>query len=151
MCRSPSVDEQARLDWLESDAIHAWMDAGHGACLLAQDGAARIVTDALHHLDGRDYDLAAWCVMPNHVHVVCRPHEGCTLAAMLQAWKGVSAHRINRLLCRSGTLWQAESYDHLIRDHGEFRHAVQYVLENPVKARLRSWAWVDSRVEFKWS
>jgi REP element-mobilizing transposase RayT len=81
-------------------------------------------------------------MMPNHVHVVVRIFPGHSLAEVIHSWKSFSAKRANSLLCRSGTVWQREYYDHLIRDENEFEHAVRYVTENPEKARLQNWGWV---------
>ncbi|MSU24178.1 MAG: hypothetical protein EXS32_10195 [Opitutus sp.] len=67
------------------------------------------------------------------------PH---TLPEIVQSWKGYSARAANRLLGRAGAFWQAEPYDHLIRDDADFAHAVRYILENPLKAGLRDWPWV---------
>jgi REP element-mobilizing transposase RayT len=109
------------------------------------------VRDALLHFDAVRYSLAAWCVMPNHVHVVVRPFGGITggtpvplseLSEILHSWKSFSAKEANKLLRRSGEFWQAESYDHLIRNEADFRHAVKYVLDNPIKAGLKNWRWV---------
>jgi hypothetical protein len=38
--------------------------------------------------------------------------------------------------------WQREYYDHLIRGEEEFKRAIRYVPENPVKANLSGWMWV---------
>jgi REP element-mobilizing transposase RayT len=114
---------------------------------------AELVTKSIHHFDEQRYSLAAWCVMPNHVHVVFQPFAGATttagtavphadVPAILHAWKSFSAKQANKLLHRSGDFWQAEYYDHLIRNHSDFCHAVRYVLVNPIKAGLKSWKWV---------
>src|SRR5215471_14113177 len=58
------------------------------------------------------------------------------------SWKSFTAKECNRLLERSGTFWQEESYDHLIRNQADFRHAVKYLLDNPMKAGLKNWKWV---------
>lgn len=78
---------QAALDRLESELaalppermeperrrrIEAWLDAGHGSCVLRDPAAAQIVVEAWRHFDGERYDLLAWVVMPNHVHVLAR-------------------------------------------------------------------------------
>ena len=42
-----------------------------------------------------------------------------------------------RLLGRSGPLWQAESYDHLVRDERDLRNQIQYLAANPRKAGLQ--------------
>ncbi len=82
--------------------------------------------------------------MPNHVHVVVQPHIGYELAAIVHSWKSFSSNRANESLRRKGAFWRTEYYDHLIRDESDREHAVSYVLTNPVKARLRDWAWVGS-------
>ena len=42
----------------------------------------------------------------------------------------------NRLLNRRGRFWQAESYDHWIRDPDELDRVISYIELNPVKAGL---------------
>lgn len=37
---------------------------------------ARVVEDSLLHFQGQRYALHAWCVMPDHVHVLVTPFEG---------------------------------------------------------------------------
>lgn len=74
--------------------------------------------------------------MPNHVHLIVKPNRGVTLARITQSWKGWSAREINRLLGRRGTLWQEESYDHIVRDHEQWVKLAQYIRANPEKARL---------------
>jgi len=80
--------------------------------------------------------------MPNHVHVVVQPLGGHALPSLLKTWKGFSGRTANRLLGRTGEFWQAEYYDHLIRDEAEFVHAVRYMVANPAKAGLTEWPWV---------
>ena len=80
--------------------------------------------------------------MPNHVHVVVRLLPGNKLADVVHSWKSFTAKRANELLGRSGSFWQREYYDHLIRDEQELERAMRYVSENPVKAGLRDWKWV---------
>jgi REP element-mobilizing transposase RayT len=130
-----------------SAAVARALDAGHGACWMRQPKIASLVADALRFFEGKRYDLAAWCVMPNHVHVVVRPLAPHSLSAILQAWKGYTARVANQFLARRGTFWQQESYDHLIRDKVEFAHSIRYVLENPLKAGLQEWPWVWASAE----
>ena len=132
-----------RLRDLFAARIERHLDAGHGACWLRRPEVAAIVADALRHFDGARYHLAAWCVMPNHVHAVVRPLSPHSLSGVVQSWKGFSARMANCQLGRSGAFWQAESYDHLVRDAAELAHAVRYVAENPVRAGLSDWPWVE--------
>jgi len=139
--RPLSAYELERLDFLHSEKIETYLDSGAGECLLCQDNIAQIVRDAFLHFDGERYTIHAWCVMPNHAHVVVQPHSGHDLGAIMHSWKSFTAHAANRALNRSGNFWQAESYDHLIRDEFEYSHAINYVLNNPVKAGLKNWKW----------
>jgi tRNA threonylcarbamoyl adenosine modification protein (Sua5/YciO/YrdC/YwlC family) len=134
--------EQRRLAKLFSDKLESYLDAGHGECWLRDKRIAKVVTDALLHFDGERYELFAWCVMPNHVHVVLRPTRGHTLSDILHTWKSFTAQRVNRLLHREGKFWQPEPYDHLIRDERDLRNQVRYVIQNPTKAGLKAWQWV---------
>ena len=153
MKRPLSTREEQRLAHLYSEKVERYLDAGHGLCFMKEDRVARLVTNALHHFDRQRYSLAAWCVMPNHVDVVVEPFAGKTTTAgmalpqselpeILHSWKSFTAKEANKVLSRSGAFWQAEYYDHLIRDEANFLHAVRYVLDNPKNAGLRNWKWV---------
>jgi REP element-mobilizing transposase RayT len=139
--RAMTESEQARLRELHSEGVEKYLDAGHGDCVLRHDDAARIVRDALEHFDGQKYDIRAWCVMPNHVHVVTRPRPGHELSSVLHSWKSYTSNQINKRRGRKGTLWQPEYYDHLLRDAEDFDHAIRYVLANPGAAGLVDWPW----------
>jgi len=142
MGRELSVAEQQRLAALFSEKIDAYLDAGSGEAHLADPRIAKITADALVYFDKVRYRLLAWCLMPNHVHVVFRPMQDHTLAGIVQAWKSYSAHHANGILGRSGEFWQREYYDHLVRDERDFGRIVRYVIENPRKAKLVNWPWV---------
>lgn len=137
-----SLEELAHRSKAKSEAFQRLLDEGHGACILRDDRVAEVVAGALLHFNGQRYRLHAWCVMPNHVHVVVEPMEGHSLSSILHSWKSFTAHQVNKLLGRAGTLWQRESYDHLIRDAADFHHHVAYVRENPIAAGLKNWKWV---------
>jgi len=106
---------------------------------------AQTVLDALKHFDGQRYDLLAWCIMPNHVHVVVCPLGTHNLPEILHSWKSFTAKRANKLLQRQGQFWQEEYYDHLIRDEEDFNRSIQYVLDNPSKAGLADWRWCGAK------
>ena len=107
----------------------------------------------MHALDGQRYTLEAYCVMPNHVHLVMTPlaaENGYhALARIMYCIKRPTAIAANRLLGRQGPFWQSESYDHVVRNPDELRRIVAYVLLNPVKAGLvdtaNRWLWSYSR------
>jgi len=110
--------------------FHAWLDAGHGACILRQAEIRRIVEESLMHFADVRYSLYAFVVMPNHVHVLFMPEEGCDGRKIVQDWKSFTSKAINRALNREGAVWQKESYDHLVRDVREFNAYRAYMRQN---------------------
>lgn len=121
--------------------IEIALNQGHGSCLLKDDQNAKLVTDALHHFNGTRYDLLAWCIMPNHVHVLVKLAQNEELEKILHSWKSFTSHEINKRNGTTGSIWQKESYDHLIRDGEDFKNQIDYVLTNPVKAGFIDWQW----------
>jgi len=140
--REPSADEKQRLAKLFSVRIERYLDSGAGSCVLGGPQVARLVADALLHFDAQRYRLLAWCVMPNHVHVVLRLFPWQELAEVVHSWKSFTAKQINKTLSQSGALWGREYYDHLVRDGDQLSRIVRYVINNPVKAGLKDWEWV---------
>ncbi|MBI2678192.1 MAG: transposase [Candidatus Koribacter versatilis] len=124
--------------------IEKYLDRGIGACHLSKLEITEMVAAAIHRLDGRMYRLIAWVVMPNHVPLVVRVLPGEKLSSVLHSLKSFTAKEANRILKRRGSFWQREYYDHLVRTPDGFQKAVNYVLNNPLKAGLKDWNWVGS-------
>lgn len=107
---------------------------------------AKIVQNALLHFHKTRYDVLAYSIMPNHVHMVImnlKQH----LSLMLKVIKGFSAREINKLDGKRGSFWQDETYDHLIKSRNELADTVEYILNNPVKSGLcENW----QEHEFTW-
>jgi len=134
--------EERQLRRLETRHIEKWLDRGSGACWMRDPRVAAVVASALAHFDGERYRLLAWCVMPNHVHVVFRPVPGNKLAEIVHSWKSFSAKSIGRMLDRRGEFWMREYYDHLVRNSKQLTRIIRYVAENPARAGLKDWKWV---------
>jgi REP element-mobilizing transposase RayT len=126
------------------------LDAGLGACWLGRPDIAELVEMALLHFDGERYRLLAWCIMPNHVHVLVEPTAENLLDQIVHSWKSYTAHQANRLLGRSGVFWHRDYFDRYMRDEGHLARTVEYVENNPVKAGLTSdptkWRWSSARL-----
>ncbi len=127
------------------EKIQDWLDRGEGSCVFREPRFADLMEGALKHFDRERYDLNAWVVMPNHVHVVVTPLGDHDLGEILRSWRGYTALMLNRALGRAGTFWQHEPYDHLVRDEDDMGHQIAYVLSNPARASLKDWRWVGPR------
>ncbi len=121
---------------------------------LSNPDVAQLIADNMHNLDEQLYTLEAYCVMPNHIHMVCTPYESengsVSLARIMQLLKGRTSRQANLLLGRNGAFWQHESYDHVVRDNLELERIIQYVINNPGKAALPG-NWVYCRTNFSLS
>ncbi len=166
------------LDDLEQDFRRRWFgkfeDALHlerGPLWLKDPGIAAIVANSLHYLDGQSYKLHAFCILCNHVHALFTPHlnerslhevrgnpgrfesDDPPLDVIMKSLKGYTAREANKLLGRKGQFWEAESFDHEVRNSQEFVRIKNYILNNPVKAGLVKnwrdwkWSWVDPALE----
>jgi len=117
--------------------IERWLDQGSGSCPLRHSEHSNLVALALRHWDGERYELCCFVIMPNHIHVLFRPMDGHDLTDILKAWKGFTARQINLQRSDSGTVWQKDYWDLLIRNEKHFLATVNYIQRNPLKARLR--------------
>ena len=136
----PSVQRDERERRTED-----YLASGHGECLLGRRDIAEVVSSALKHYDGIRYHLIAWCIMPNHVHVVVKCVGGNALRTVVHGWKSFSANEANRRLGRSGRFWMPDYFDRVIRDDDHLWSAIEYVHANPVRAglctRAEDWEW----------
>lgn len=140
-----------RLEYLFSDKIENYLSTASGKCWLRNSSIARLITDNLKHFDGKRYHLIAWCIMPNYVHVMLEPLSNYELPIIIHTCKSYTAKAANKILGRKGRFWHAEYYDHLVRDDADYWNNIDYVLRNPVEAKLLNWEWsgiCDSLVNY---
>jgi|GEM_PF-1343548 len=74
--------------------VSAWLDAGHGCCVLREPEIASMVQDTFLFFDAQRYQLLEWVVMPNHVHVLFQPIHGWTVSKIVASWKKFTARKI---------------------------------------------------------
>jgi REP element-mobilizing transposase RayT len=79
----------------------------------------------------------AWVVMPDHFHWLVQLRTG-SLATVMRRTKSRSSLAVNRLLGRSGQLWQRGVHDRAIRKEEDLLAVARYIVRNPVRAGLVS-------------
>jgi type I restriction enzyme R subunit/putative DNA methylase len=154
-----SMPESRRGQWehllkIEDDRekrskLEEYLDRGVGECHLRDSRIAQIAEEALLHFHNTRYELLAWCVMPNHVHVLVQVWQ-TPLWKMVQCWKRfvaieserrsptrqVSENNTNAPARRAALRWQREYWDTFMRDEAQENIAIRYIENNPVKAKL---------------
>ena len=87
----------------------------------------------------------AYCLMPNHVHLILVPATEDGLRRCLCVVHRAYAGALNRRRATSGHFWQGR-YGSVAMDEAHLYEALRYVLLNPVRARL-----VDTAAAWRWS
>jgi len=113
---------------------------------LRQPAIAQLVVESIRKGEQLGhYELYAFVVMANHLHILVHPLVDPS--RLLKSLKGATAREANKLLRRTGEpFWQKESYDHWVRDQAEFERIRVYIEKNPVNAGL-----VKLRKQYPWS
>jgi REP element-mobilizing transposase RayT len=109
------------------------LDDAHGECILALAPYREIVSNALLYFHEERYQLDSFVIMPNHVHALFHPLGEHKLETILQTWKRFTAREINKLRGKTGSLWQREYWDRLIRSEKQFAWTRNYIFKNPEK------------------
>ena len=128
--------------------LEDYLDRGHGGCCLRDARVAAIAEQTITHHHGQRFQMLAWVVMPNHVHLLFKVLD-VPMAQLLDAWKGFTAKCANRILGKRGKFWQDGYWDTYMRDESHELRARKYIESNPVKAGLaatgKDWPWSSAR------
>ncbi|NTV26812.1 MAG: transposase [Chlorobiaceae bacterium] len=140
-------EEKAKLE--RRTSMERWLDAGMGCGVLRHAEIAELVEEALLRFDGERYRLIAWCIMPNHVHLLIEPL--ISLALIVQRLKSWTARACMEKAVQLGLpipkqgFWMREYWDRFIRNDQHLHQAIDYIHTNPVKAGLcadaEAWRW----------
>ncbi len=82
------------------------------------------------------------------MHAVFVQNAAWPLEKILLSWKGFTARKINSLLGRSGTFWQRDYFDRLVRDDNHLANCIRYIRRNPEKSRPRDGEFILYQSEF---
>jgi len=113
------------------------------------DGDYALYRDLLaEHCRAADVDVWAWCLMPNHVHLILVPSDTDGLRRALAAVHRRYAGIIHARRKRTGHFWQGR-FGAAVMDEEHLVAALRYVSLNPVRARLvkraQDWRWSSTR------
>lgn len=149
--RISGADSQALLQAKRKQflRIESILDAcQQGDQFLSDPRVAKLVQSSLEWLEqDRGWTIFASTIMPNHAHLLLQHLDGRNeaLSEDLGQVKSFTSRRANLLVDRCGAFWQAENFDHWIRNEEKFLSCVWYIQNNPVKAGLVSswgdWPW----------
>ena len=107
-----------------------------------------IIIEAVKHFDDNRYDLLAYVVMHDHVHVLIKPDKKYPLSNLVHSWKSFTANRLQLKFNRLKSLWQDEYFDRIVRDEEELMEKAQYIINNPFKVwpDIKEYQWVGGKL-----
>ena len=85
--------------------------------------------------DNQIFDIFAFSIMPNHIHILFRQKE--SLSLIMNIIKGGSSYIANKTLQKKGRFWANNYYDRAIRDEKHFWIVYKYIKNNAQKANLK--------------
>jgi REP element-mobilizing transposase RayT len=89
---------------------------------------------------GEKTDRYAYCLMPDHLHLLLGP-MGSNLVDLINQWKSFSANLL-RENGVEGPCWQRGFYDHALRKEEDIRSVAEYIVNNPVRSGIVT-NWTD--------
>src|SRR6478735_4805197 len=97
-------------------------------------------------------DVWAWCLMPNHVHLILVPSDPDGLRHVLARVHRRYAGMIQARRKRTGHFWQGR-FGAVVMDEEHLAAALRYVSLNPVRARrverAQDWRWSSTRAHLR--
>jgi putative transposase len=122
---------------LQGDAYHTisatrgrqpfFSDAAMSSCLLESIQFVRHSGAAF---------VLAYAIMPDHLHLLMVPRGNSSVSDVMKSVKGYTAKGVNRLMGRSGPIWQQSFYDRIIRGEQQLSLTIEYIHRNPLVAGL---------------
>jgi putative transposase len=76
--------------------------------------------------------LYAYCVMPDHIHLLIAAGGNHNVVSFVQAYKSKTT-RMYWTTKNQGKLWQHGFYDRILREEQDIKQVSRYILENPVR------------------
>jgi putative transposase len=151
----PATQEDFRIysrrlpHWRMSGSIYFVTWRVHEAQAELPPQARDLMVENLRHFDGERYHLVGYVVMDDHVHVLVKPIERHELTKIMHTWKSFTANQIQKEFGWTGSIFQNESWDRVVRTEEELLEKVQYVLNNPRKRwpELEEYEWLYINLE----
>jgi REP element-mobilizing transposase RayT len=103
-----------------------------GRLPLLDSATARESVEALDRAcDKYSFTCYAYCIMPDHVHLLVASEDGASVERFMRYFKQLSGYAYKK---RTGEhLWQISYYDHVLRAEEAIRPIAEYIWQNPVR------------------
>jgi REP element-mobilizing transposase RayT len=92
-----------------------------------------MIQSAIEHFNRKRYEMFAYVVMNDHIHVLVKINDDYRLSSLVHTWKSFTANQLQRSFGRTGNIWQKEYWDTTIYKYKTFKKTMEYIINNPWK------------------
>ena len=140
------LDERLKIQRKIFAEMESWLDSCEYKPLLRNEKIAQILVDAIETRTHKEiWQMFQYVIMPNHIHMFFELIRG-RLKFALEDFKTWTGRQSGSLVHLDGKrFWQREWFDHWSRSDDEDDRIIEYIRQNPVKAKL-----VRSYLEWQW-
>jgi putative transposase len=116
------------------------------ACFFSNHDCVAYLTWLQQASEKLDCAIHAYVLMTNHVHLLLRPREPCSVSALMQSLGRRYVQYVNYAHGRTGTLWEGRFLASMVHAEGYLLNCMRYIELNPVRAGM-----VEQPGEYRWS
>ena len=84
------------------------------------------------HSKDNNIPIYAYCVMPNHIHILMSSSKKNDIIGFVRELKSLST-RMAWEYGYHGSIWQTSFYDHFLRKGEDLKEVTTYIVQNPVR------------------
>jgi len=113
---------------------------------LDEDDYSIYLTRIKRYKKRHSFRIYAYCLMPNHVHIIGQPIGASGLSKFMQGLSRSYTAHFNKRYNKVGHLWQQRFKSKAITEESYLIECIQYVEHNPVRADM-----VMTAIDYRWS
>lgn len=125
------------VNYIDHSAYHIYNRGAHRMQLFLHPWDYEYCTSLLYKYTRKyDVSLLAYCLMPNHYHLVLAQRPDGSISRCLQTLFNTYVQGYNKVHTHSGTLFQGSARHRHVDSEGYAVQVVRYIHLNPVRAGL---------------
>jgi putative transposase len=116
--------------------------------LFQRDAIAELfIATLFRYRDSARFQLHAFVVMPDHVHILLTPAPDLAIERCAQLIKGGFSFAVRKEL--TGEIWQEGYYAHRVSDQDDLSSQILYILNNPIRKRLEQYPHIHTAAPYR--
>ena len=108
--------------------------------------AELFIATLFRYRDAEKFQIHAFVVMPDHVHILLTPAPEMAIERCAQLIKGGFSFAVRKGF--PGEVWQEGYHAHRVVDEDDLRNQTIYILSNPAKRRIDAYPWLSSSIQY---